>query len=85
MYASKVLLWLYISARITSLALLKIITSLASISVLENLVQIQQVFQKNTLTVPAHVIWEGDGTVSGKAPSDGTLCLITGPCCSKYG
>ena len=74
MYVNKVLLWLCMSARITSLAVLKIITSSASVSVLANLVEIQQGLQ-TTLTIPAHVIWEGDVKVTGKAPLDGTLCV----------
>lgn len=74
-YVNKVLLWLYMSARVTLLAVLKIITSSASISALANLVEIYQGLQKTTLTVPAHVIWEGDVTVTGKAPLDGTLCV----------
>lgn len=76
-YVNEVLLWLCISARITSLAGLKITTSPASISVLVNLVEIQQGLQKTTLTVPAHVIWEGDVMVSGRSPSDGTLCVLS--------
>jgi len=44
-------------------------------SAVANLVELQQSLQKTTLTVPAHVIWEGDVTVTGKAPSDGTLCV----------
>lgn len=74
-YVNKVLLWLCMPIRITTLAELEIITSLASTSVLVNVVELQQDLQETSRTVPAHVIWEGDAMVPGKAPLDGTLCV----------
>lgn len=51
------------------------------ICVLVNLAEIQQGFQKTTLPVPAHDIWEGDGHWKSSFGWH-SLRLITRVCCS---